>query len=136
MRGLGKAEQEEFATNFADNLANAASGAGEYQVARHVYETLLERYGESPTVRQKVRDDLNRLDKVGKPAPSIAVTMALNITRNTVKSRSVNCPASFGALPSPARSSAAPNAMPMTAAASRPSSVNGAITRASARTTS
>ena len=34
---------------------------------------MLERYGESPTLRQKIRDDLSRLDKVGKPAPDAAV---------------------------------------------------------------
>jgi peroxiredoxin len=34
---------------------------------------LLERYGESPTLRQKVRDDLNRLALVGKPAPRLVV---------------------------------------------------------------
>ncbi|MHC5536925.1 redoxin domain-containing protein [Singulisphaera rosea] len=72
MRGLGKAEQEEFAVNFADNLALAATVAGEYQVARQVYGSLLERFGESPALRQKVGDDLKRLDKVGKPAPSVS----------------------------------------------------------------
>ena len=56
MRGLGKEDQEEFAANFTDTLANAATAAGEYSVARQVYETLLERYGESPTLRQKIRD--------------------------------------------------------------------------------
>ena len=34
---------------------------------------LLQRYGESPTLRQKVRDDLNRLAMVGKPAPRLVV---------------------------------------------------------------
>lgn len=72
MRGLGKDDQEEFAANFTDTLANAATAAGEYSVARQVYETLLERYGESPTLRQKIRDDLSRLDKVNKPAPDVA----------------------------------------------------------------
>ena len=71
MKGLGKAEQEEFASNFADSLASAATGAGEYAVAKRVYQILLERYDESPTLRQKIRDDLNRLDRVGKPAPEI-----------------------------------------------------------------
>jgi peroxiredoxin len=73
MAGLGKAEQEEFAAQFADSLAGAASTAGAYDVARQVYETLLARYGENPTLRQKVRDDLNRLALVGKPAPRLAV---------------------------------------------------------------
>jgi len=73
MRGLGKEDQEEFAANFADTLASAATAAGEYPIARQVYEVLLERYGDSPNLRQKVRDDLGRLDKVNKPAPNIAV---------------------------------------------------------------
>ncbi len=71
MTGLGKTEQEEFASNFADSLASAATGAGEYAVARKVYQILLDRYGESPTLRQKIRDDLSRLDRVGKPAPEV-----------------------------------------------------------------
>ena len=71
MTGLGKSEQEEFASNFSDSLAAAATGAGEYGVARKVYQTLLDRYGESPSLRQKVKDDLTRLDKIGKPAPAI-----------------------------------------------------------------
>ncbi|GAC1464169.1 MAG: hypothetical protein NVSMB9_02490 [Isosphaeraceae bacterium] len=71
MKGLGKPEQEEFASNFADSLANAASGAGEYATARKVYQALLDRYGESPTLSQKIRDDLKRLDRVGKPAPDV-----------------------------------------------------------------
>jgi peroxiredoxin len=73
MAGLGKPEQEEFASQFTDSLAQAASAAGAYDVARRVYETLLERYRESPTLRQKVKDDLNRLALVGKPAPSVVV---------------------------------------------------------------
>ncbi len=32
MRDLGKPEQEEFASNFADSLANASATAGEYEV--------------------------------------------------------------------------------------------------------
>ena len=71
MKGLGKPEQEEFAANFTDSLASAATGAGEYTVARQVYQSLLERYGESPTLRQKIRNDLARLDKVGKPVPEL-----------------------------------------------------------------
>ena len=71
MTGLGKSEQEEFASNFADSLASAATGAGEYAVARKVYQVLLDRYGESPTLRQKIKDDLNRLDRIGKPAPEV-----------------------------------------------------------------
>jgi peroxiredoxin len=73
MAGLGKSEQEEFAAQFSDSLAQAACTAGAYDIARQVYETLLERYGDSPTLRQKVRDDLNRLAKVGKAAPRLVV---------------------------------------------------------------
>jgi peroxiredoxin len=72
--GLGQADQEEFAANFADSLAGTATAAGEYGVARQVFEALLSRYGESPTVRQKVTAELARLDKVGQPAPTVAVT--------------------------------------------------------------
>jgi peroxiredoxin len=72
MRDLGKPEQEEFAANFADSLAGAATAAGEYEVARQVYQGLIDRYGDSPNLRQKVRDDLARLDLVGKPAPAVA----------------------------------------------------------------
>lgn len=73
MGGLDKADQQEFATHFADTLAGAASAAGEYKVARQVYEVLLDRFGESAELRQKVEADLGRLDKVGKPAPNVLV---------------------------------------------------------------
>jgi peroxiredoxin len=73
MAGLGKADQEEFAAGFSDSLAEAALAAGAYDVARQVYETLLERYGDSPNLRQKVKGELNRLAMVGRPAPSVAV---------------------------------------------------------------
>jgi peroxiredoxin len=69
--GLGKTEQEEFAANFADSLASSATGAGEQAVARQVYQALLDRYGDSPTLRQKVNGELTRLDKIGKPAPDV-----------------------------------------------------------------
>ena len=69
MTGLGKAEQEEFAANFADSLAAVRRRRGRVRGRPQVYQTLLDRYGESPTLRQKVKDDLARLDRVGKPAP-------------------------------------------------------------------
>lgn len=72
MKGLGKSDQEEFAANFAETLATAAVAAGEYPAARRVYQTLVDRYGESPTLRQTVKDELAKLDKVGKPAPDVA----------------------------------------------------------------
>ncbi|MGE3821307.1 MAG: TlpA family protein disulfide reductase [Isosphaeraceae bacterium] len=69
MRGLGRPEQEEFASNFTDTLAAAATGAGQYAVAREVYQSLQARYGESPTLREKIRGEIARLDRVGRPAP-------------------------------------------------------------------
>ena len=73
MASLGKPEQEEFAAKFADSLASTAAGAGETALARKVYQTLLDRYSESPALRQRVKDDLHRLDMVGSPAPSVVV---------------------------------------------------------------
>ena len=70
MRGLTKEEQEEFAANFADSLAESATRAGEFKAAREVYEILLSRFS-NPALRNKVRDDLARLDMVGKPAPTV-----------------------------------------------------------------
>ena len=70
MAGLDRPDQQEFAANFADNLANAALTAGENGVARQVYETLLDRYGEAPELRRKIKDDLGRLDRLGRPAPT------------------------------------------------------------------
>lgn len=75
MGDLGKPEQEEFAANFAEQLGSAAAAAGEIPVARRVYETLLDKYGDAnPELKQKVKDDLARLDRVGKPAPTLITT--------------------------------------------------------------
>lgn len=65
-------DQEEFAVNFADALAGAAMTAGEYAVARGIYDKLLERYGDNPSLKAKVDDDLARIAMVGKPAPVLA----------------------------------------------------------------
>jgi peroxiredoxin/predicted negative regulator of RcsB-dependent stress response len=73
MQGLGQNEQEEFAASFADDLATTAIAAGEFATAREVYTLLLNRFKDSPNLRQKVQNDLKRLDKVGKLAPSFAV---------------------------------------------------------------
>jgi peroxiredoxin len=73
MRALDKDDQEEFASNFADNLASAASAAGEYEVAKKVYDALLQRFGNSPALRDRVRGEFDRLEKVGKPAPAFDV---------------------------------------------------------------
>jgi thiol-disulfide isomerase/thioredoxin len=70
IRSLDNDEQEEFAAQFADTLANAASAAGEYDVARKVYDALLQRFGTNPSLSKKIKDDLARLDKIGKPAPA------------------------------------------------------------------
>jgi thiol-disulfide isomerase/thioredoxin len=73
MRGLDKPDQEEFAVNFADAFASVASAAGDYAVARKVYQGLMNQFEQSPTLRQKVRDDLARIDRVGKRAPRFDV---------------------------------------------------------------
>ncbi len=74
MAGLGGSDQEEFAANFADTLANAAMAAGEHEVARKVYQSLLRKFGgESPNLAQKVKDELARLDRIGTTAPGVAV---------------------------------------------------------------
>ncbi len=75
MEGLGGSEQLEFAANFADNLAGAATAAGEVESAREVYATVLRKFGgDNASLRQKVADDLTRLDRVGRPAPTVSVT--------------------------------------------------------------
>jgi thiol-disulfide isomerase/thioredoxin len=75
MEGLGGSEQVEFAANFADNLAGAATSAGEVEAAREVYATLLKKFGgDNANLKQKVIDDLARLDRVGRPAPTVSVT--------------------------------------------------------------
>lgn len=71
MRGIGQAEQEEFASSFAETLAGSAITAGEFHVARQVFETLLSRFGDSPNLRQKVQLEIARIDKIGKPAPNV-----------------------------------------------------------------
>ena len=48
MNGLGKTEQEEFAASFTDTFASAAVTAGEFAIARQVYETLQERFPGQP----------------------------------------------------------------------------------------
>ncbi len=73
MQSLEGPEQQEFAVNFADSLAGSALAGGRHDVARMVYETVLEKYGESPELRVKVQDDLARIDMIGKPAPALAL---------------------------------------------------------------
>jgi thiol-disulfide isomerase/thioredoxin len=69
MKNLGKADQEEFATSFTETFAGSAVGAGEFTIARQVYQVLQERFPDSPSIRDKVAKELVRLEKVGKPAP-------------------------------------------------------------------
>jgi peroxiredoxin len=69
MQGLGKTEQEDFATSFSDTFAGAATSAGEFAVARQVYQVLQEKFPESSGIRDKAAKELVRLEKVGKPAP-------------------------------------------------------------------
>lgn len=73
MKGLDRDDQQEFAANFADSLASASSVAGEFAISKSVYEALLERFGDNATLRSKVKDDLARLDMIGKPAPNLPV---------------------------------------------------------------
>jgi thiol-disulfide isomerase/thioredoxin len=75
MDGLSGADQLEFASNFADNLAGSATSAGEVDAAREVYAILLKKFdGDNASLKAKVNDELARLDRVGKPAPSVRVT--------------------------------------------------------------
>jgi peroxiredoxin len=74
MAGLGGADQEEFAANFADTLATSAMSAGEHEIARKVYQSLLRKFGtDSPNLAQRTKDEIARIDRVGTPAPSVAV---------------------------------------------------------------
>src|SRR5262249_31523416 len=52
IKGLDAGEQEEFATSFSDSFAGQAIAAGEYGIARQAYASLLDRFGESPSLRQ------------------------------------------------------------------------------------
>ena len=71
---LNSADQLDFAANFADSLAGLATSSGEIDVAREVYATLLQKFGaDNPGLKQKVSDDLARLDRVGKPVASAQV---------------------------------------------------------------
>jgi peroxiredoxin len=70
MNGLGKSDQEDFATSFTETFATSAVTAGEFAIARQVYQALQERFPDSTGLRDKVARELSRLDRVGKPAPS------------------------------------------------------------------
>ena len=70
MLGLGSSDQEEFAASFTETFA---ASAGTAEVARRIYETLGERFPDSAEIRDKATRELARLDRVGKPAPSLEV---------------------------------------------------------------
>src|SRR5271165_6295671 len=70
INGLGKSDQEDFATSFSETFATSAVAAGEFSIARQVYQALQERFPESPSLRDKVARELGRLDRVGKLAPA------------------------------------------------------------------
>ncbi len=55
LSGLEPSEQEEYASSFSDSFAGAAIAAGEYNIARQAYAALLDRFGESPTLRRRSR---------------------------------------------------------------------------------
>jgi peroxiredoxin len=86
MNGLDHTDQEEFALSFAETFATSATTAGQFAVARQVYVTLQERFPESPNLRQKVTQEVTRLDKVGKPAPSFS---AQDLAGKTVRLESL-----------------------------------------------
>lgn len=71
MAGLGKTDQEDFATSFSDTFATAAITAGNIDTAREVYKILQQRFPDSLNIKDKVAKESNRLEKVGKPAPVI-----------------------------------------------------------------
>ena len=68
------------ASDFADSLASAAVVAGEFDVAKRVYDTLLEKFGDNPELRAKVKDDLDRIAMVGKLAPSVVARDRAGVT--------------------------------------------------------
>ncbi len=70
MNGLGKSDQEDFATSFSETFATSAVMAGEFATARQIFQTLQERFPDSPALRDKAGRELARLDKVGKIVPS------------------------------------------------------------------
>jgi len=80
--GLGKSDQEEFASSFTDTFATAAIAAGKFTTARAVFETLQERFPDSPALRDKVTRELGRLDRVGKQAPDV---VAQDLAGKTVR---------------------------------------------------
>ena len=71
MHGLGQNDQEEFAASFSETLAGSAVTAGEFTMARQVYQTLPLASRRAQTFVTRSRSELGRLEKVGKPAPAV-----------------------------------------------------------------
>jgi thiol-disulfide isomerase/thioredoxin len=71
LKELDKADQREFGSNLGESLARSATASSEIEVARKVYEAILEKFDESPDLRNTIQDSLDRLAMVGKPAPAI-----------------------------------------------------------------
>lgn len=82
MEGLEGDDQIEFATSFTDTVAAEATTAGQYDIARQVYQALQKRYGQDEGVAAKLTGDLARLDLVGQPAPDFSVN---DLDRKPVK---------------------------------------------------
>ncbi len=73
VKGLDATEaQEEFIRTFSDEFTARSIAAGEYDVARQAMAAVLDRFGEIEAVRQKIQQDLKRLDLVGKTVPSFS----------------------------------------------------------------
>lgn len=67
VKGLDATDaQEEFVRTFSDEFTARLIAAGEYVVARQAMVAVLDRFGEIEAVRNKVQQDLKRLDLVGK----------------------------------------------------------------------
>lgn len=71
MLGLGSSDQEEFALSFAETFAASAVTAGEIDAARQTYQTLAEAFPNSGDLGERVKAELGRLDRVGKPVANV-----------------------------------------------------------------
>ncbi len=71
MLGLGSSDQEEFALSFAETFAASAVTAGEIDAARQTYQTLAEAFPNSGDLGERVKAELGRLDRVGKPIANV-----------------------------------------------------------------
>lgn len=71
LTGLTEPEQQTFAAEFGSTLAGSATAAGKYDVARKVHEALLDRFGSDQELRDKIKAEVDRLDLIGQPAPTV-----------------------------------------------------------------